>query len=586
VVADPDRDRREAFLSRACPHLAAGCGLPGLPRPVVQQLSVGDVVVCWSAAAHVPIAVHRTADGVAVLWGDALRPGDTRRIDAQALWEAWTAPAPPPPPFDGFHAGVVVRGEEVLVGGDLLGLFPVYHAAPRDVQLAGSSAAALHLHPALGRGLDVEAMLGYLLIGGPFDGRTLRAGVRRLPAAARLRWGRGAVHEEVTYRLPSGDAPARGEAEDAARLGAALDQAVRRHAGLHRRLALLLSGGRDSRLIAGCGARAGREVHAVSLGRRDDYDASCATRVARALGMRHGVRDIAFSDYPRFADASVGAEQLAGGMSNVHAWGNGAALHAEVGATDGVLAGYLMEVRQLAPLAPGLDAVLRWSHAHALAPEQVRALLRRGALHDHLDAVCAAIAACADAHDGRRDGWRWLLGSYGRFHAGAIPWRLSFAAWPVLPILDRELLATLFTLPAASLANRALQERLLREQFPALARLPLDRNAHDTRPLVPSWRHRLRWIARRWRPRASPAVERRYYARMYDFDNPGWRAIRRDAEAGREALAAWFAPEALDALVPAPDRPAAHRDPIADGFGPRMLTGLMRWCTTGAERDA
>jgi hypothetical protein len=79
-------------------------------------------------------------------------------------------------------------------------------------------------------------------------------------------------------------------------------------------------------------------------------------------------------------------------------------------------------------------------------------------------------------------------------------------------------------------------------------------------------------------------VERRFYARMYDFDNPGWQQIRASAEAGRERMAEWFDLDALARVLPLAGQSAAHADVIVDGFGPKMLTGFMRALSLGLVR--
>jgi asparagine synthase (glutamine-hydrolysing) len=166
-----------------------------------------------------------------------------------------------------------------------------------------------------------------------------------------------------------------------------------------------------------------------------------------------------------------------------------------------------------------------------------------------------------------------------------VPWRLSFGAWPVLPILDRELMETMLALPRATMASRQLADGVMRREFPALARLPLDRNAHDVRPLVPSLGWKLRQALGRRLPSVAPAIlrqagdaERRYYVRIYDFDNAGWRAVRGAAEHGRDRLAERFDPAAIATIVPQPALAVAHSDTVLQGFLPKMLVGFMRRC--------
>ena len=75
--------------------------------------------------------------------------------------------------------------------------------------------------------------------------------------------------------------------------------------------------------------------------------------------------------------------------------------------------------------------------------------------------------------------------------------------------------------------------------------------------------------------------ERQASPRIYDFANDGWRAIRHAAEPGRNAMLEWFDRASLAAVVPSPSATVAHADPVTDGFGPKMLTGIMRGCVTG-----
>lgn len=583
-------------MARAASRLAP---IPGLTHG---RLDVGDAVIVWSAAADAPIDRVRTEDGMAVVFGDALARGATQRSTARAVSDAWTAPSPVHEPYDGFFAAVVVRDGSVVVGGDLLGLFPLYVASWEEGCIASSTPAAFDAHERTAGPERLAGLFEYLLTGGPLAGGTLRAGVRRLEAGARWRWqARAGAKDERVFEWPraGGDAALTFD-EQAERLHAAQDEAVRRHTSVHPRLSVLLSGGRDSRTLVGYLARQGRDATALSLGVGTDHDATCAAAVARTLGMPHRLHDVAFERFPEFADRTISQECLAGGLSSMHSWAAVDALRDTGGA---VLSGYVFEVRQIAPLPASREAMLDWTHARALAPAALERLVRaphRALVGEVMAAVRARFDALAtDAEDDAEASWRWLMAGYARFHAGAVPWRLAFAAWPVLPILDRALLEVMCSIPREQLAARRMQDAVLRTRFPALARLPLDRNADDLRPLLerpwtPAVR-RLRaglrerigsWRGRRAPGVSTPRVERRYYARMYDFDNPGWRLVRAAAEAGRAAAGAWFDPTALAGIVPPPATPAAHADPVAQGFAPKTLTGLMRMLVLRAERPA
>ncbi len=484
--------------------------------------------------------------------------------------------------FDGFYAAVVARDNDLVIGADLLGLFPIYYANVGDVLLAGSSAEPFCAHPLFGRELDTAALIGYLLTGGPFDGTTLVKGVRRLGAGAMLRWRQGGHPvEQPHYELPSaGLEEAMPFVEQVERYDEVMTSTLRRHVAAHNDIDVLLSGGRDSRVLAGYLAELRTPRDTLTLGLPRDNDASCAARVARALRWPHRVHEIQSARFPEYADRCVQAEQLAGGMSTVHTWGVVDLLEETGGA---LLSGYLLEIRQTGPLPGSRAGMLAWTYAHALSPERLLSLLRSEELRALLRDVVQSVEARYDAsvEDESERSWRWLASVYARFHPGSVPWRLSFARWPILPIVDRTVIEMMLSLPTASLDSRRLQDALLARRFPHLARLPLDRNSESMRPIVPSLGWRLRAATRAVlggvRESARP-TERRYFARMYDFDNPGWRAIRQAAEPSRHLLDEWFERPALDALVPGPETTAAHHDVIREGFGPKMLTGFMRWC--------
>src|SRR5690606_18176023 len=106
--------------------------------------------------------------------------------------------------------------------------------------------------------------------------------------------------------------------------------------------------------------------------------------------------------------------------------------------------------------------------------------------------------------------------------------------------------------------------------------LPLDRNSYDTEPLSPRVRYLVaRYIGDRLAPVTRIASrfgrrdhgERRFYYRLYDFNGPGWRAIRRLAEPHRDKLAALVDRARLDAYLPPPEVDLAMRNGIVEPSG-------------------
>lgn len=567
-------------MARAASRLAP------VPALKTGRMEAGRATIIWSASPSAPLNTESSGGTGAVVWGDALEDGTGGRATAAGVARAWSNEQTPPQVFDGFYAATVVAGDDVIIGADILGLFPVYYAVVDDVLLAGSTPDVFRLHPLFREAISAEGLFGLLLAGGPLAGRCLTEGVVRLGAGALLRWHpRGGARETSHYVFPEVERHgALSIDEQVDLLAATMDVTVRRHVRPHGKVSLLLSGGRDSRLLGGYVSRHGTVSEALTLGKPTDYEAMCAAGVARTLHLSQRMGEIQYDDFPGYADRVVRWEHLSGGMSSMHTWGTWEAL----GSTGGALLnGYLFELRGYALLPVDREEMFAWSYKRATSSEVLRSLVRTdsqlelvedvaGVMRNRFDSICG---------DPAERSWRWRTATYKRFHAGAVPWRLSFGAWPVMPILDRMLMEIMLALPRDTMASRQLADGVMRREFPALARLPLDRNAHDIRPLVPSVWWKLRRALGRHVPAVAPAIlrqagdaERRYYVRIYDFDNAGWRAVRSAAEQGRDQLVEWFDPAAIASIVPPPDQSAGHSDTVLQGFLPKMIVGLMRRC--------
>ncbi len=586
VIVDPNRARRHAFIRQARERLAPVDGL------TVSQLELGDFSAVWAASPRAPVDQHGDAESAAVLWGYALEPEGP--VTAQRLAQHWTGPAASPPcAFDGYFASAAFHQERgLVVGADVLGLFPVYFATSGDVCIASASPEPFRFHSLFPPAVDLEGLVGLLVVRAPLGGKTLLRGISRLPAAHALVWRPGSAPNAIRqYQIPVSDRGDRSSfADHVAALDGALGDAVKRHA-LPGPQGLLLSGGRDSRMWAGYLAEHGSPLRALSLGERGDFEVECAALVATALGAPQDIASVDDAAYPWAADVQANHEHLVGGFGNIFMWGLMEPLRR---LPPTVVTGYLTDsIITGKSVTPGLhdfDVVLPKLVQRSIAPEQLARLLRRDVFGSTIDAV---IAGLRDAWEGAaapalQRPWQFQLAHSERCHVGAIPWRLAFGSWPITPVLDRRVLDTVGAIPAASLANRRAQDAILRTRFPRLARLPhVAANGDVADPLLPSVGARLsRLAARLTRGRGRPARttgaqgddrERRFNYRMYDFNSRGWRAIRGRAEPERERLAGLFDMDELRAFLPSPDATLQVAHPIFDSVGRKLIVGLMLW---------
>ncbi len=592
VVVDADAERRAVFTQAIQPRMALVDGLQS------GSFSQGDFCVLWAAAPRAPVSQVDDSEGAAVLWGEAIPGPGPERIDAAGLREQWQGvEGGTLGVYDGFYAGVVYRPHQgLIVGADLLGLFPVYYCAVGRAILVGSSPELFRHHPAFRMEFNPAGLVGILLTNGLVEGQTLLKGVQRLASGHLLVWRPGSSPREVRqYQIPVStryfDFPFRAHVEI---LDHALKEAIERHVPSGKQYGLLLSGGLDSRLLGGYLREKGIEAVALTLGLPTDIEMQCAIPVARTLGFKHRAAEVASDLYPQCASLSARWEQLAAGFSGAMWWGlypylrdlpsdvvSGCAL-------DSALAPHLLydrgpaEFRRMS-FRKLFDYYNRWG----IRVDLLEKLLRREVFGNLIPEIIARVRAIYDSYsdlDSKR-AWCFQLQHRARFHTGSMAWHFSLGAWPALPVLDRQVLASAGGMPITTIGERRGEIELLSGRFPKLAALPLDRNSYDTQPLEPRLRHLLaQYFFQQLSPlrqllplRRERRVERRYFYRIYDFDSPGWVAVREAAEPHRARTFNFFDKSVLQELLPAPYAPLPLRDGIIDASGLKLLTGFFLW---------
>ncbi len=578
VVVDTDAERRTQFSDKIQSRVAVVDGLQW------GSCSQGDCCVLWAAAPDAPVSQVADNRGAAVLFGEAIPGAGPERIDAAGLRDRWQAFAEDPPEaYDGFYAGVVFDfRQRIIVGADLLGLFPVYYCLVGGALLVGASPELFCHHPAFRMELDPAGLVGLLLTNGLVGGQTLLKGVQRLSPGHVLVWRAGERPREVRqYEIPVSDRYSNLSLRTHVDiLDEALRDAIRRHAPRGRDYGLMLSGGLDSRLLGGYLAGNRIAAAALTLGVHEDIEMQCAISVARTLGFPHRSFEPAPETYAAGAQLQANYEHLASGFSQVRLWSLPSTLRE---LSTRVVSGFVLDrivmtrADDESPLSP-FEKALRWQDPFGLGAEILGKLLHREVFGDLVQEILAQLRreyANAASSDFRR-GWQFELWHRARFHVGSAAHRLSFGSWPVLPALDRRVLEVAAGMPAASVEGRRLEMELLADRFPELASLPLDRGSYDTLPIKPRFRHlllrRLAWPFRRvLRSARKGKIERRYWQRTSDFNAPGWVAIRRIAEADRKRVYTLFRQDTLDSIVPV-------ADVVAGGSsGVRLLLGTMLW---------
>ena len=592
VIVDQDFQRRSQFLKTIEPLL------PPIDELITNSCSTEDFHAIWSANRTAPISSIADEEGAGVIWGDAIIPNSTARIDANSLRQLWRNPQNQPPIFDGFYAAVVYHPHLGLrVGADLLGIFPVYYYTCKDVILVASSQELFRYHPLFQKQFNPAGLVGILLTNGLFNGQTLWKNVKHLGAGNLLTWQPTTSAQEIKqYHI--GDDSQNYQYSDLSFsdyldiLDQVIDKTITRHAPKEFRHGILLSGGLDSRTLVGYLHKQGIDTLAFTFGIPHDLEVGCARSVARTLKLEHHLITVPFSNYPTGAKLMINWDHLASGFNWLTNWNVQSDLRRFVprvvfGASIETLAG-----AKVTGLRHSLDLSFemyfkRGINGWSLNPEVLEKLLHKDVFGDLVQETIAQIRQLFQSYSDSVFKQVLLFDLYHRqrFHVGSGAWQYSFGAWPVLPVLDRELIEATIAFPPETVLNRKAQNQLLCTRFPKLAQLPLDSlSYYKTDPLKPNpFRRRLsilfKW-QQKWRKlQYKLGYERRYFQRTLDINNMGWRMVRKEAESYRPLVKHLFDETVLNQLVPKPDSYLKRVKGLENSSesGIKALLGFLLW---------
>ena len=549
------------------------------------QCSGDGWTAVWAASHNAPVDYEVEPERGVVLWGDAI-DDDGIHQTAQSLRKQWEKD--PDTNWDGYYAAIHVDCPgKLTVSTDILGVFPIYYWQGHGITLVGSSPQMFFKHPDFKAELDLEGLVGILLNVGLVNGRTLLSGVKRLEPGCQLRVREGKLFECRTYFYPKSlgavELPFKGHVEF---MHEVLGDTVRRHAPSGGEYGLMLSGGLDSRMLAGYMSSQGSEIHALTFGRKPDIELACASSVARFLNIKHQAVEIPSDSYPDAAEAMARWEFLSAGFNSHLEWGQTPYLkdmpsHVMLGhMLDGVIGGihigwdYDPEIQEYT-FEKRLGHICSWG----FEPEVLKSIL---------------VPEAAVLVDMVLEKYRQEYMSYSdqpyiraqiadlrhrqRLHVGSAAWVTSFASWPIVPSLDRKLMAAALSLPASSLGERRVQKGMAVKYFPELSALPLDRNSSWNAPLRPRVRYHLKQLPKRRLPFLFAHIQSKedkiFYKRVYDINAPGWQKVRELAEPHRKHVKKVVLSEYLREVLPPPDKSIPQAEPIKDSSRFKLLLGL------------
>ena len=439
--------------------------------------------------------------------------------------------------------------------------------------------------------LDPKGLAGILLTNGLVGGRTLLQGVRRLGHGNLLHARRGQEPRELAQYRPAVSDRYFGASfeENFERMEQTLATCFERHVRPDQSYGLILSGGLDSRLVAGVARERNVAMSAFSFGSPRDIEVKCASAVAKALDLRHCLLNINMQRYVEYAEEECKWKHLANGFTGV-------LFHEPIpdaGAMPGgMLSGYTMETIVGAdhssaagptPDQMSFENLFRRVNRWGIPADSLKRLLAKSFSPTIVDDLLNELRQTYHNYAPLAFHKPWLFDQFHRerYHTSFVLGLHGRWPWPVIPYMDSEMMDLMGGMPYAHIELRRMQFHLLKHRFPRLARIPLDRNTFYMKPVSPrhgrvvdhAW-FKSRELFYRWTQRL---VERRFYHRTMSFDSPGWNAIRAAAEANRKGALQLLDATTLAELLPPPGAPVAVRDGIMDTSKMKLLTGFLLW---------
>lgn len=177
--------------------------------------------------------------------------------------------------------------KRLTVVTDHLGSRPLFYHRTADQFLFATDIRGILAHPATQRGLDRRSVVEFLRFTMVFGDRTLYTDIHCVPPGSAVVVSAKEFRIVSHWTMSSSDARPRTKGWYSEALAEAFRKAVHRIVKDTDGLALMLSGGIDSRVIGAALASSGKSVAAVSFGEFENDEVRLATKAASALGWRH-----------------------------------------------------------------------------------------------------------------------------------------------------------------------------------------------------------------------------------------------------------------------------------------------------------
>ncbi len=491
--------------------------------------------------------------------------------------------------YSGYFLAILFDGTGYHFFTDRLGLFPCYYSQKDEVLVVGSSPDLTRSHQIMTRELNLKGLIGHLLCMHEVLGETLWKGAARLGTGEVLKFDGRSITTHTEQSIPVSDdyfgLPYETHIEMAHET---MIHSFKQLKG--KEISLLFSGGLDSRMIAGYLNLLNLEPEIVyTLGIPSDLEFRCAEKACRYLKWTHQRVDVDFENFMALANRQVINEQLANGFNDLAFWSLVENVKSPVSPlvngfiADPILGGssqhWAYDTKKRAyTFEKFFQGINRWG----LSPEIITKLIPDNQTPRVINEIIESLRSLYESLPGYdfQKVYQFFLRHRQRFHIAGIVRRFSKSVWPFMPYTQDSILNLIGGMPAGSLSERKLQRDIMIRKFLPLVQLPVDNNSPSPTPLAPTFSYRVRnriYQKTHLNKLFSKSTENRYYYRVFDFNNEGWRSLRAEALPCFNQLSNLLDLDTLQVLLPSPDVNVKVKDGIMDTSGRKSLLAFSLW---------
>lgn len=386
--------------------------------------------------------------------------------------------------------------ERLTIVNDRLGLRRLHYWWGNGTFAFASEVKSLAVIAEVSRVIDEHALSELLIFGHLQDDRTLLRDVTLLAPASYLTWCKGKLSIDQYWQFQhQADQTLEDEKSVLDQYAFYVRQAVQRRVNGNQAVGLFLSGGYDSRTVAGMVRKVMPKgvISTYTTGHGHDHDSRYAKRIAQAMGSEHCsiqipksfLQDLA-SDYTWILDGSVTADGCHRGVLNEIVGDQ------EIPFFNGFLGDVLSggkpldQMFHIVEVGKLIEAGYR-HYAHGFDETTLKQILRpqvysriRGLARE---SFAQSVRNAQVEHPGDRVVQAELYEREQRGNPRVQVDYLNASCQVVTPFTDRDFVDFALRLPVKQRVGRLAYERMICREFPKLARVP---KSGDGLPIVHS----------------------------------------------------------------------------------------------------